>query len=128
VQCSRCDKELAPEEALNQGGRVVCEDCLMSLLSPAKACDPWAVKMAKGSMGTTADGVASVQGLEKRIYELVCARGKVPKADLPNLLEAAPDQVDRALAVLRHMELLRGEKGPDGRVFRVRFSETSEPV
>ena len=123
MQCSRCNKELAPEEGLNQGGQVVCEDCLMNLLSPAKACDPWAVKMAKGSMGTTADGVASLQGLEKSIYELVCDRGKIPKMDLPGLVEARPDQVDRALAVLRHMELLRGEKGPDGRVFCVRFSE-----
>jgi hypothetical protein len=121
--CSRCGKELPPEDAVSRDGNTVCEDCLMDLMSPAKACDPWAVKMAKGSMGTTADAVASLQGLEKRLYELVCARGKVPKGELPGLLGVTTDQLDRAFAVLRHMELLRGQKEPDGRVSCVRFSE-----
>ncbi|MBI5444410.1 MAG: hypothetical protein HY900_24765 [Deltaproteobacteria bacterium] len=121
MQCSRCDREMAPEDAVDRGGQLVCEDCLMDLLSPAKACDPWAVKMAKGSMGTTADAVAALQGVEKRLYELVCQRGAVLKVELPALLEVTPDQVDRALAVLRHMELLRGQKAEDGRVLCVRF-------
>ncbi|MBI5440622.1 MAG: hypothetical protein HY900_05340 [Deltaproteobacteria bacterium] len=121
MRCSRCDKEISAEDAVNRGGQLVCEDCLMDLLSPAKACDPWAVKMAKGSMGTTADAIASLRGVEKRLYELVCERGGVPKVDLPALLEVSLDQVDRAIAVLRHMELVRGHKAEDGRVLCVRF-------
>ncbi|GAB4286128.1 MAG: hypothetical protein Kow0092_39860 [Deferrisomatales bacterium] len=29
-------------------GREVCEECAMDRQPPAKACDPWAVKMATG--------------------------------------------------------------------------------
>lgn len=122
MKCSRCGNEVALEEAIPRGDGVVCEDCLMNVMSPAKACDPWAVKMAKGSLKTVADAEASLQGLEKRIYDLVCAEGKVRKSDLPAVLEVTFEQVERATAVLRHMELLRGQKDPDGTIFITRFS------
>lgn len=121
MRCERCGREVSAEDALSRDGRRVCEDCLMDLLSPAKACDPWAVKMARGSMGTTADGVASLRGLEKSLYELVSERGRVSRGDLPKLLAVTPGEVERAFSVLRHMELLRGEKAEDGQVFCVRF-------
>jgi hypothetical protein len=122
MKCDRCGKDVAPQEAVPRGEGVLCEDCLMSVLSPAKACDPWAVKMAKGSMTSSADGAASLRGLEKRVFDLVCAEGKVRKADLPHVLEVTSEEVDRALAVLRHMELLRGQKEADGTVVVTRFS------
>ena len=122
MKCSRCGRDVAPEEAIPRGEGHLCEDCLMNVLSPAKACDPWAVKMAKGSLKTAAEAEAALQGLEKRLYDLVCAEGKVRKADLPAALEVTAEQVERATAVLRHMELLRGQKDPDGTIFVTRFS------
>jgi DNA-directed RNA polymerase subunit RPC12/RpoP len=122
MTCSRCGKDVAPEEAILRGDGHVCEDCLMNMLSPSKACDPWAVKMAKGSLASVADAESSLQGLEKRLYDLVCAEGKVRKADLPSRLGVTLEQVERANAVLRHMELLRGQKDPDGSIFVTRFS------
>lgn len=122
MKCGRCGREVAPEEALPRGDGHLCEDCLMTVLSPAKACDPWAVKMAKGSLPSAGDGSGSLRGLEKRLFDLVCAEGKVPKADLARVLEVSPEEVERAFAVLRHMELLRGERGADGAVLVVRFS------
>lgn len=120
--CNRCEKELAQEDAMRQGDKVVCEDCLMDLMSPSKACDPWAVKLAKGATKTTAEAAASLQGLEKKLYEFVCARGQASRSELTRALEITPDQLDRAFAVLRHMELLRGQKTPDGRVSYIPFS------
>jgi len=32
---------------MEYGGQVRCEDCYMSALSPARACDPWAVRSAQ---------------------------------------------------------------------------------
>lgn len=122
MTCDRCGKDVAPEEAVPRGAGHLCEDCLMSVLSPAKACDPWAVKMAKGSIASAADGAASLRGLEKRIFDLVCAEGRTRKADLADVLEVTAEEVDRAFAVLRHMELLRGQKDPDGTIFVTRFS------
>jgi hypothetical protein len=122
MTCDRCGRDVAPEEAIPRGTGHLCEDCLMSVLSPAKACDPWAVKMAKGSIASAADGVASLRGLEKRIFDLVSAEGKVRKLDLANVLDVTSEEADRALAVLRHMEILRGQKEADGTVVVTRFS------
>ncbi len=121
--CGRCGKAVGAGELLEHAGASVCEDCLMELMNPARACDPWAVKLAKGASKTEADAVASLQGLEKALYELVRKRGRVPRAEAPGLLDATADQVARAFAVLRHMELLRGDRGPGGGVDLVPFAK-----
>lgn len=116
MKCDRCQIDVEPEYAVSQGSFNYCEDCMMALMSPAKACDPWAVKMAKGALKTDAEAVEALQGLEKRFYELVCAKGEVPKGELAGLLGATQDEVDRAGATLRHLELIRAKKLPDGGV------------
>jgi hypothetical protein len=86
----------------------------MTLLSPPKACDPWAVKAASGSFKTKGDAVATLQGSEKALYELVRTVGRLRSEDAPARLSLTPDEVRRAFSVLRHMELLRGDRRPDG--------------
>lgn len=122
MRCDRCGAEVTPEEALARGDGHVCEDCLMSLMSPAKACDPWAVKMARGSVKTDAEAVAALQGAEKRLYELICTEGEVPKAAVAQRLGITQDEADRAGATLRHLELLRAKKLSDGTVVVTRFA------
>ncbi len=106
---------------MTHGGRLVCDDCAMDALSPAQPCDPWAVKLATGSFATTADAVATLQGLEKALYEQVRERGCVLVGAAPELLGVKAAEVKRAFSVLRHMELLRGRKNPDGSVDLVVF-------
>ena len=118
ASCARCGREVDPDEAVRQGSRVLCEDCLMDEMSPAKACDPWAVRHARSSMGS---GAEALQGLEKRLYDLVRERGQVPKAEAPELLGVPGRDVERAFATLRHMELLRARRAPDGSVLYVPF-------
>lgn len=112
MRCDRCGAELGENEALSQGSQTLCEDCLMNVLSPAKACDPWAVKLAKGAKDT--GGADELRGLEKALFDLVSAQGRIPKEELPSLLGVKQVDLDRAFSVLRHMELLRGERRPDG--------------
>ncbi len=114
MTCSRCKAPLGSETAVSHGGETLCEDCLMDLMSPAKACDPWAVKLAKGAMATLAEGEGSLRGLEKELLDLVRARGAVPKPAAPGLLNARPTEVERAFSVLRHMELLRARRVEGG--------------
>lgn len=114
IVCDKCGAGIQEGDEVCHGGRTLCDDCAMSAMSPAKACDPWAVKMATGSFKTKADAVATLQGLEKRIYELVAGRGRVASEELPALLGVTMEEVRRAFSVLRHMELLRGERRSDG--------------
>lgn len=121
MRCDRCQKDVPAETLVEQGSQKVCEDCLMDLLSPAKACDPWAVRHAKSSLGS--DPVAALQGVERRLYDLVKKRGRVPRDEVPKLLGVSPAEAQRALATLRHMELVRADKGSGGRVDLVLFQE-----
>jgi hypothetical protein len=125
--CERCAAEVPADEVIVHGGREVCEDCAMNLMSPAKACDPWAVKMATGSFETKGDAVATLRGLEKRLYELVESEGRVPWEDAPARLETTRERVERAASVLRHMELLRSSKRSDGGKDLVPFDTADGP-
>ncbi len=117
--CTKCGRDVPPGEVVEHGGRTWCEDCLMDQLSPTRACDPWAVHAARNvGARATAD---ELHGLEKRLYDLVRDRGEVPKADAPALLGEAAPRVERAFATLRHMELLRARRTPDGSAVYVLF-------
>ena len=113
-QCDKCGGLVPADECVTHGSQNVCEDCAMDLLSPAKACDPWAVKMASSSFETEADAVATLKGLERKLYDLVSTNGRVPFEELPGRLEVSRSELDRAVATLRHMELVRGQRRDDG--------------
>lgn len=114
ISCDKCKQRFPVEECVAHGCRKVCEDCAMDLLSPAKACDPWAVKMASSSFQTKGDAIATLKGVERTLYELVVDKGGVPFEKLPELLGVTSGQVQRAYTTLRHMELLRGHRRGDG--------------
>ncbi len=112
--CERCKKDVPEVEIMDYQGRPICEDCVMTLMSPSQACDPWAVKCATGSLSSKEDSVDALHGHEKALYGLVMERGRIPREEAPSLLNLTEDEVKRAMTTLRHMELLRGEKRDDG--------------
>lgn len=114
MTCDRCGVEMNEEDAIPQGGRLVCDDCAMTLMSPSQPCDPWAVKMATSSLTSRADAVAALQGNEKALYELVAAEGRLASEGAPGKLGLTPEEVRRAMATLRHMELMRADRREDG--------------
>jgi DNA-directed RNA polymerase subunit RPC12/RpoP len=44
--CAKCNKEVEKQQGYEYQGKLSCEDCYMDILSPPKACDPWAVHSA----------------------------------------------------------------------------------
>ena len=47
MSCHRCNGPIEEGESRQLHGQILCEDCYIKALSPAKACDPWAVYSAK---------------------------------------------------------------------------------
>jgi predicted transcriptional regulator len=90
----------------------LCEDCYMDLLSPMKSCDPWAVHSARISMN---QGRQALLPIQQQILDAVTAAGAMTVTDLSEALGIPPAELERQFATLRHMELLRGFKGDDGR-------------
>jgi len=89
-------------------GQVLCEDCCMDLLSPAKACDPWAVHSAKRFMERAGKEV-ELSPVQERILEILQHEGPQQLAELCEKLQAKQSDLERDLAALRHMEKIGGE-------------------
>ncbi len=105
--CEKCGKQT--EEPYEHLGRSYCEDCYMDILSPPKACDPWAVYAAKCSLKSN-DKFSALTPLQNRIVDHVKAKGEVTAKDLTEHLGLTEEEFKREFAVLRHMEVLRGKK------------------
>ncbi|MEW5932738.1 MAG: helix-turn-helix domain-containing protein [Bacillota bacterium] len=114
MRCGRCGRPIEEGGSYVWHGQTVCEDCYMDLMNPPKACDPTAVYLATrtrqqfGQSG--AEGLTEVQ---RRVYGYVKERGRVTKEELAEYMGVPAAEVERALAVLRHCELIRACKDGD---------------
>ena len=116
MKCQRCRTEIESGEEKEHLGRLLCEDCYMDALSPAKACDPWAVYCAKSL--EQHGGVAALTPIQAEIIRIL---KETEALEAPALLQKLAGkltmpQLEREFATLRHMEKIRGEKR-EGRVF-----------
>jgi hypothetical protein len=87
---------------------MLCEDCYMDALSPAKTCDPWAVHSAK-SFGKESGGKFDLTEMQRKILEILNETGGAPPEHLVERLNLSPMDLEREIAALRHMEKVRGE-------------------
>ena len=107
MECARCGLGLEAEESREHDGKALCEDCYISALNAPKACDPWAVHLAKSDKGRS--GVQLTPG-QQQLYDLVKKRGMISFPEAASQLGLAEEEVRREFATLRHLELLRAHK------------------
>jgi predicted transcriptional regulator len=91
----------------------------MDVLSPPRACDPWAVYSAQTFLKSK-DKLATLTPLQRTLVDFVKERGEVSMEEMQNHLHLKEEDVRREFAVLRHMEVLRATK-KDGKVVYVLF-------
>lgn len=107
MKCNRCGAGIAKGEEQDFHGQLLCEDCYMDVLSPARACDPWAVHSAK-SFGK--DGTApQLSETQTKILQLLKETGGAVPEVICERLQIKPTDFERDVAALRHMEKLRAE-------------------
>ena len=122
-KCDRCGCEHPAEELIEEGGSRMCEDCYISAHARIKACDPWAVRSKKilrekaGLVG--AEGLTDVQ---KGIYEFIISKGGAKREEIAKEFDLPPDELENQFAILRHCELVKGQKREDG-VYIVAFED-----
>jgi DNA-directed RNA polymerase subunit RPC12/RpoP len=107
--CERCGKEVEEQQSYEHLGRAYCEDCYMDILSPPKACDPWAVYTARSSLQGE-DKLSVLTGLQCRIVGFIKDKGGATAEEIIESLNLTEQEFKREFAVLRHMEVLRGTK------------------
>jgi hypothetical protein len=117
MKCDRCSQTMDPNEAQEYFGQNLCEDCYMDALSPAKACDPWAVHSAQ-SLAKSKGGTLELNEIQQQILRILKETGGAEPEDIIRRLKIKPPDLEREVAPLRHMEKIRGELR-DGRKFLV---------
>ena len=115
MQCDRCNQPAKKKDLHKHNGSLLCEECYMDALSPARNCDPWASRSAKnfvretGSIATINETQARILGLLKR------NNGGMEVPVLAEALEIELFDLKREIATLHHLEKVR-HRNKDGKM------------
>lgn len=109
MQCTRCQAQMATDDSYEHAGETLCENCYMDALSPTRTCDPWAVYTAKHAPDKSPASPA-----QHKIMDLLEKHGRVKAKVLMEETGLSPKELEREIATLRHMELLRAVLLEDG--------------
>ena len=108
MRCDKCNANIKENEGRELHGQNLCEDCYMDRLSPAKACDPWAVFSAKSFSKGDGTSVAMTE-IQSKILQILKETGGAAPGIIAEKLQIMPSDLEREIATLRHMEKVRGE-------------------
>ena len=108
--CSVCGCELSEDEVYILHGRKLCEDCHMEETHPVKVCNPLPVMTAKKMGDTNKDPTDTLNELQKAIYDFVTGNTKASVQQLCEKFQLTEAQLTNQIAVLRHLQLVKGKK------------------
>lgn len=117
MECEKCRDQIEPGDEREINSRILCEDCYMDALSPARTCDPWAVHSAKSFQKET--GRTEINPLQTKILEYLQETGGVEFPRIVERLQIKPSDLEREIASLRHMEKIRAELREGKKVIRL---------
>jgi DNA-directed RNA polymerase subunit RPC12/RpoP len=107
--CARCAKEIEKQQGYEHQGKLFCEDCYMDILSPPKACDPWAVHSAQTFLKGK-DKLSTLTPSQCKIVNYLKEKGEATAEEIIRNLCLTEEELRREFSVLRHMEVLRATK------------------
>ena len=108
MRCAKCKENIEAGEERELHGQTICEDCYIDALSPAKACDPWAVYSAK-SFSKEGEFDVEITETQSRILQILRDTGGAEPRIIIEKLQIESSDLEREFATLRHMEKVRGE-------------------
>jgi hypothetical protein len=79
----------------------------MDALSPARACDPWAVHSAKSFVKNQA-GDIDLNRTQQEILDILQKTDEISMDNLAQRLKIKLSDLEREVVALRHMEKVRG--------------------
>lgn len=107
MKCESCGNIVKEQDCRELQGKIICEDCYMEALSPAKACDPWAVYNAKSF--SEEDPNTNITKIQSRILQILKETGGVEPEIISERLQLDPSDLEREIATLRHMERVKAQ-------------------
>ena len=118
MRCAKCKENIEKGDEHELHGQTLCEDCYIDGLSPAKACDPWAVYSAK-SFSTAGESGIQFTETQSKILQILKDTGGIEPDKLIQRLQLKPSDLESAFSTLRHMEKARAELREGKKIFRL---------
>lgn len=116
--CDRCGEHIPAGEEMEHFGQTVCEECYMQALSPARACDPWAVRSAQ-SLSQLDKAYSELSETQAEILQVLKETGGSERELIAERLEMTLSELEREIATLRHMEKVQGELREGKKIVRL---------
>jgi hypothetical protein len=114
TKCQICGCEISEENSYTLGDAVLCDDCYMEETHPVQTCDPKAVRSAKVlDSSDEQSGKDKLDELQKALHKFVTDKGKVTLQEICAEFNLSPVRAQNQLAILRHLELIKGKKEAD---------------
>jgi late competence protein required for DNA uptake (superfamily II DNA/RNA helicase) len=123
TKCGRCGREYPEDDLFEEAGGLICENCYISAHSRIKVCDPWAVRSKK--ILRERGGLVGAEGLtdsQRDIYDFIVSGGGATREEIALRFEIPAEELENEFAILRHCELVKGQKRADG-VYIVPFED-----
>lgn len=108
MKCDRCSGEIPAGDEMDHYGETLCEVCYMRALSPARACDPWAVRSAQ-TLSQLDNSYLALSETQTKILQVLAETGGATPEVVAQKLEISLVELGREFATLRHMEKVRGQ-------------------
>lgn len=118
MRCDRCKENIGEGEKKGLHGQNLCEDCYIDALTPAKACDPWAVYSAK-SFSKEDGSDLEITETQSKILQILKETGGAEPRIISERLQIKSSDLEREIATLRHMEKVRGELREGKKIIRL---------
>jgi hypothetical protein len=118
MKCDRCGQHIPVGEEMEHFGQTLCEECYMQALSPARACDPWAVRSAQ-SLSQLDEAYSELSETQTKILRVLKETGGAEREVIADRLEISLSELEREIATLRHMEKVRGELREGKKIVRL---------
>ena len=109
TKCESCGCDLSNEESYILNDKTLCGDCHMEETHPVKVCNPLPVRAAKKMIGNK-DQKDMLNEQQKAIYNHIAGNQKVTAEQLCSKFNLTEVKLNNQLAILRHLELIKGKK------------------
>ncbi|MBN2550215.1 MAG: hypothetical protein JXB15_13715 [Anaerolineales bacterium] len=108
MKCDRCGEQIPAGDEMDYYGEILCDECYMRALSPARACDPWAVRSAQ-ALSQLDDAYSALSETQTKILRILAETGGATEEVLAQKLEMNLPELMREFTTLRHMEKVRAQ-------------------
>lgn len=103
MECHKCKISIAKGDEREHNQEILCEDCYIDVLSPAKFCDPWADYAAKSFIERNPN--MELNAGQSKIIAVLKELGEVEPIILMDRLkdQISPEDGERECAALHRM-------------------------